>query len=171
MLKDKLDKIYEKVQELETHLSNPETLSDPAKYKKYAREHSSLLPFIQKYNDYTALLDELKNLTELKDSNDTEIQEMARDEYGKAIEKKDKLESEIKFFLIPPDPNDGKNIIVEIRAGTGGEEAALFSGELFRLYSRYAERNKWIIEVMDSNSTGIGGFKEIVFTISGESVW
>ncbi|MFC1501251.1 peptide chain release factor 1 [Elusimicrobiota bacterium] len=171
MLKDKLSKIYDKVQGLEKLLSNPDIISNPQEYKKYSREHSSLLPFVQKYKQYSAILDELENLAELKNSKDHELQKMAIEENNKLTEKKERLESEIKIYLIPPDPNDGKNIIIEIRAGTGGEEAALFAGELFRMYSRYVEVKGWKLEIIDSNATGIGGFKEIIFTISGQNIW
>ncbi|MCX5781752.1 MAG: peptide chain release factor 1 [Elusimicrobia bacterium] len=170
-IKQKLEKMYNRTEELERLLSDPSVISNSELYRKYSKEHSLLLAFAQNYREYKNLLNELKNLDELKSSSDTEIKIIAESEYVNLSSRLEKLETEMKIFLIPPDPNEGKNIIVEIRAGTGGEEAALFAGDLFRMYCRYAESKGYKIEQMDSNPTGIGGFKEVIFSVSGKDVW
>jgi len=171
VIKEKLLKMYNKVRELEGKLVDPKVIPNTEQYASLSREHSALLPFAQKFSEYDKLLNDLKNLEELKNSRDTELKVIAEAEHSQLSEKLRKFESEIKYFLIPPDPNEGKNIIVEIRAGTGGEEAALFAGDLYRMYSRYAENKGWKTEPLDSNPTGIGGFKEIIFGLSGKDVW
>ena len=163
--------MYNRVNELEGMLGDPQILSNAELYTKYSKEHSALLPFAQKFREYDKLLSDLKNLEELKNSQDTELKVIAEAEHSQVQEKLHKFEKDIKYFLLPPDPNEGKNIIVEIRAGTGGEEAALFAGDLLRMYTRYAESKGWKVESLDSNSTGIGGFKEVIIGISGKDVW
>ena len=171
VIKEKLLKMYNRVKELEGMLVEPKTISNGELYTKYSKEHSAILPFAQKFSEYDRLVSELKNLDELRHSQDTELKVIAEAEYSQLKEKLDKFEKDIKFFLIPADPNEGKNIIVEIRAGTGGDEAALFAGDLLRMYTRYAENKGWKTEPLDSNSTGIGGFKEVIIGVSGKDVW
>lgn len=171
MLENKLKQIEARFREVEHLLSDPNVISRNEEYKKYSKEHSYLAPIVQKYNDYKRVLSDLKNLEELKNSGDTELRVMAASEHQELEARRFSLEAELKLDLIPPDPNDDKDIIVEIRAGTGGDEAALFAGDLFRMYTRYAERKGWKIEYIDNHSTGLGGFKEVIFSISGKKVW
>lgn len=171
MLKEKLEELNKKFFEIESSLSDPSVVARQDEYKKLSKEHSYLAPVVEKSKEYFKLLNDIKNLEELKNSDDKEMRELAIDEYAQALTSKEKMDSEIKLLLIPPDPHEDKNIIVEIRAGTGGDEAGLFVGDLFRAYTRFAETNGWKYEVVDSNPTGIGGFKEIIFTLEGSKVW
>ncbi|MDR2395243.1 MAG: peptide chain release factor 1 [Endomicrobium sp.] len=171
MLLEKLKLFKKQFEEIEKNLSNSSVVSDKEKYKELSKQHAYLQPLAEKYIQYSKLLIDIEGTEELKKSEDIEIKEMAIAEYNDLVEQKEKIETEIKVLLIPPDPNDGKDIIVEIRAGTGGDEAALFVGDLYRMYTRFADRNGWRYEVLDSNSTGLGGFKEIVFELSGINVW
>ncbi|MFH1369648.1 MAG: peptide chain release factor 1 [Elusimicrobiota bacterium] len=171
MLLDKLNRLENRCGEVEKLLSDPDVISRKEEYLKYSKEHAYLSPIIAKFKDYKRVLAELKNLEELKNTQDTELRLMAASEHEEMGNRKQTLESELKFALIPPDPNDDKDIIVEIRAGTGGEEAALFAGDLFRMYCRYAETRGWKVEGMSNHATGLGGFKEAVFSVSGRSAW
>ena len=171
MLKEKLEELNKKYLEIESKLSDSSVTSRQDEYKALSKEHSFLSPVIEKSKEYFKLLNDINNLEELKNSPDREMRELAIAEYDEAVIIKDKMDAEIKLLLIPPDPHEGKNVIVEIRAGTGGEEAGLFAGDLFRAYTRFAENYGWKYEVIDSNPTGIGGYKEIVFTLEGSKVW
>ena len=171
MIEKKLELLEIRFKELEGLLSDAKIISNNENYMKLSREHSSLAPVMQKNVELKRLDADLKNLEELKNSTDQELKLIAASEYEELQARKKKLEIELKFMLLPPDPNDGKNIIVEIRAGTGGDEAALFAGDLFRMYNRYAEKKGWKIELMDSHSTGLGGFKEVIFNVLGKNVW
>jgi peptide chain release factor 1 len=171
MFLEKLKSLDIQFKEIEKNLSDPLVMSNPEKYKELARQHSYLQPISEKYKKYSKLLNDIKNTEELKNSKDNGIKELAFLEYEELLKEKEKEEADIKVLLIPPDPNENKNIIIEIRAGTGGEEAALFAGDLFRMYSRFCERNGWRYEIIDSNPTGLGGFKEIIFEVNGTKVW
>lgn len=171
MLDKKLESLEQRFHELEKYLSSPDILSQPDDYKHYSKEHASLYPIIQKYREYKKIIQNLNSLEDLLNSDDEELKSMALIENKDFNIRKNDIESEIKILLLPQDPNDDKNIIVEIRAGTGGDEAALFAGDLFRMYSRYAENKGWKTELINSHATGLGGFKEVVFNISGEKVW
>ncbi|MDR1243578.1 MAG: peptide chain release factor 1 [Endomicrobium sp.] len=171
MLLEKLKLFKKQFEVTQKSLGNSSIVLDKEKYKELTKQHSYLKPLAEKYAQYSKLLNDIEGVAELKKSEDVEIREMAISEYNDLIEQKEKMQTEIKVLLIPPDPNDGKDIIVEIRAGTGGNEAALFVGDLYRMYTRFADRNGWRYEVLDSNSTGLGGFKEIVFELSGTNVW
>jgi peptide chain release factor 1 len=171
MFLEKLKLLNSQFQKVEKKLSGSSVLSNKEEYRDLTKQHTYLRPIVEKYIQYSKLLNDIKNTEELKKSEDAEIKEMAFLEYTELIEKQSKIESEIKVLLIPPDSNENKNIIVEIRAGTGGDEAALFVGDLFRMYTRFAERNKWNYELLDSNPTGLGGYKEIIFEIKGRNVW
>ena len=171
MLKEKLEELNKKFIDIESKLSEISVSDNQDEFKKLSKEHSYLSPIVEKSKEYFKLLNDINNLAELKDSSDKEMKELAEAEYEEAVVKKEQMDSEIKLLLIPPDPHDGKNVIVEIRAGTGGDEAGLFVGDLFRAYTRFAESNGWRYEVVDSNPTGIGGYKEIVFTLEGSKVW
>ncbi|MDR3306365.1 MAG: peptide chain release factor 1 [Endomicrobium sp.] len=171
MFLEKLKSLNNQIEEVEKQLGDPSIVANQEKYRNLTKQHSYLRPIAEKYAQYSKLLSDIKDAEELKKSDDAGIREMSFAEYNDLVAKKDKFESEIKILLIPPDPNENKNIIVEIRAGTGGDEAALFVGDLYRMYARFADRNGWRHEVIDSNSTGLGGYKEIVFEINGDKVW
>lgn len=171
MLTQKLEIINKRFHELERLMSDPAVMSQGEAYRNYLREHSRLSEVVVKSNEYGQVKKDLGNIDELKASSDPEMKAMAELEQQELEKKKESLETELKLLLIPPDPNDEKNIIVEIRAGTGGDEAALFAGEIFRMYTRYAESKGWKVEMMDSHATGLGGYKEVVFSVTGKNVW
>jgi len=171
MIEKKLETLEIRTKELETLLSDSKIMSDSGNYQNLSREHAYLAPIMQKYAELKRVDLEIKGLEELKNSSDEEMKLIAASEYEELMARKNNLEIELKFMLITPDPNDGKNIIVEIRAGTGGDEAALFAGDLFRMYNRYAEKKGWKTEIMDSHATGLGGFKEVIFSVTGKKVW
>ncbi|MDR0617532.1 MAG: peptide chain release factor 1 [Endomicrobium sp.] len=171
MLLEKLKLFKKQFEETENSLGNSSIVLDKEKYKELTKQHSYLKPLAEKYAQYLKLLNDIEGAEELKKSENVEIRDLAISEYNDLIEQKEKMQTEIKVLLIPTDPNDGKDIIVEIRAGTGGEEAALFVGDLYRMYTRFADRNGWRYEILDSNSTGLGGLKEVVFELSGTNVW
>lgn len=169
---EKLDFISDKYQELSKKIADPEIIADNATWTKLVKEHADLEPVVHKYEEYKQTVRELKDAREmLKESLDKEFEDMVKSEIAELSRRKEKLEEELKILLIPKDPNDEKNVLMEVRAGTGGEEAALFAGDLFRMYSRYAERQGWKTEIMSSNPTDIGGFKEIVFMIEGKGAY
>jgi peptide chain release factor 1 len=165
---DKLASLEQKYDELTDLLSRPEIISDQSKFQKYAKAHADLRDIVSKYREYNSILEQIKDAQEmLKEENDEEFKEMLVQELDSLQERKMKAEHELKVMLLPRDPNDEKSVIMEIRAGTGGEEAALFAADLFRMYTRYAELQGWKIDIMDSHYTDIGGIKEIVFVVDG----
>lgn len=170
-MKEKLNQIIDRYNELESLLADPKVISDSEKLKETAKEHTFLNSVIPKANRYLTLLNQIEENKQIIDSDDEELKSLAIEENAEAESELLKLEDQLKILLIPQDPNDNKNTIIEIRAGTGGEEAALFAADLFRMYSRFAERNVWTREVIASNGTGIGGFKEIIFSVKGNSVY
>ena len=170
-MKDKLAQIITRHDELEARLADPAIISDPERLKDIAREHSQAHVIVPKANQFLSLLEQLDEHKIIIDGDDDELKELAMEELPKMEQELADLGNELKVLLIPRDPNDDKNTIVEIRAGTGGEEAALFAADLFRMYSRYAERNNWSRDIIASNGTGIGGFKEIIFSMKGTSVY
>ena len=165
---EKFEKIVEHFAEVEARLGDPAVVADVEKFTKLTREHAALLPIVNKLRKYKktlAQIDEDKNL--LETSTDEELKTLAAEELVELKKSKAELDSELPILLLPKDPNDDKNVIMEIRGGVGGEEAALFAGDLFRMYVRYAERQGWRAEMIDSNPTNIGGFKEIIFSVDG----
>ncbi len=170
MLK-KLDDLEKKFHALEQELSDPAVIKNQKKFQKIAKEHAELAPIIQTYKSFQKTQEEIEENRLLASDPDPEIRELAKEELAELEEKGKELEEKLKLLLVPKDPNDDKNVLLEIRAGTGGDEAALFAADLFRMYSRYAERNGWKVEVLSSHSTGIGGFKEIIAMISGDRVY
>lgn len=168
----KLDSVEKKYDELTVELSKPEVVSNQHIYQKIAREHSSLSELVTTYRQYKKIIKELaENKHILDNEKDADLKKMAKEEIARLEENELCLIQQLKILLLPKDTNDDKNIILEIRAGTGGEEAALFAADLFRMYSRYAETHRWKVEIMDSNPTGIGGFKEIIAMIGGTKVY
>lgn len=168
---ERLEEVEKKYLDLEKMLSDPEVASNPAQYQKYAKEHSAIAKVVGAYRRHKKIEEEIAKNTELTHDQDEEIRELAREELQKLKKDLEEVERGLKILLLPKDPNDERNTILEIRAGTGGGEAALFSADLFRTYSRFAERRGWTVEVLSSNPTGIGGFKEIIALISGENVY
>jgi len=170
-LKDKIKTIISRQEKLSELLADPVVMNDQNKLKVTAKEHSQLSPIVLKGREYLDVLKQIADDEDILNGNDAELKEIAQEELSELKVKMDTLESDLKVMLIPKDPNDDKNTIVEIRAGTGGEEAALFAADLFRLYSRYAERNNWTREIMEMNDTGIGGYKEVIFSITGKGAY
>lgn len=171
-LLEKLDKIKKKYDNINEQLSESDFSSEREKVISLNKERSELEEIIPVYEKYKNVLKNIDGNKEIIDSgSDKELVELAELELGELNEEKEKLEEKIKFLLIPKDPNDDKDVIVEIRAGTGGEEAALFAGDLFRMYSRYAEIKEWKTELIDLNDTGLGGIKEVVFSLNGQDVY
>ncbi|GBD87104.1 peptide chain release factor 1 [bacterium BMS3Abin03] len=171
-LTDKLEKIKERYEHINKQLSDPSIMSNREKMITLSKERSDLESIVQVYEKYSKVLKNIAGNKEIiETSEDKELIEMAKAELEELVVQKDNLEDEIKIILLPKDPNDDNNAIIEIRAGTGGEEAALFAGDLFRMYSRYAELRRWKLELIDINDTGLGGIKEVVFSLSGENVY
>lgn len=166
---DKLEKIVQRVQELQQLLSDPAVVADQKRFRDLGRELRNLEPIVASYQRYKKASNDFKGSKEILDNvNEAELKELAQEEYDKLKTVVAELEEELKLLLVPQDPNDTKNFIMEIRAGTGGEEAALFASDLYRMYTRFAERKGWKVDLMDWNETGKGGFKEIVFAVSGD---
>ena len=169
---DKLDDLVEKLNEILKELSDPSVVNDQARYRKLMKEQSDIAPIVEKYNEYKQAKQDVADSLEIIDlESDEEMKEMAKEELADAKKRVEACEQELKILLLPKDPNDDKNVVVEIRAGAGGDEAALFAAELFRMYQHYAESNRWKIEVIDSNESGIGGLKEIIFNIIGKGAY
>ncbi|MCX6135069.1 MAG: peptide chain release factor 1 [Ignavibacteriales bacterium] len=169
---DKLEKIVERVQEIQQLLSDPAIAADQKRFRDLGRELRTLEPIVASYQRYKKASNDYKGSKELLESaGDPEMKALAQEEYDTLKVQVAVLEEELKLLLVPQDPNDTKNFIMEIRAGTGGEEAALFASDLYRMYTRYAERKRWKVELMDWNETGKGGFKEVVFAVSGENAF
>ncbi len=172
MLLDKLEEIENKYEELTKILSDPEIFSDYSKSQKYSKEQAELEEVVQKIREYKKILSNIKEAEEILHAHgDDGLKELATAELEELKEKKPKIEDELKLMLVPKDPLDSKNIIIEIRAGTGGEEAGLFASDLFRMYSKYAESKRWKVEIMDINSTGVGGLKEVIASIQGKGAY
>ena len=168
---DKLDFITEKYDELARKVSDPEIINNQPVWQKHIKEMGEMEPIVKKYTEYKKAKTELADAKELLEMGDDEMRELAKMEIGELEEKIETAEEELKILLLPKDPNDEKNVILEIRAGTGGDEAALFGADLLRMYTRYAERNRWKTELMDMNETGIGGVKEAVMLIKGKGAY
>lgn len=169
---EKLEKIKEKYELINKQLSDPGILNDREKMISLGKERSELEEIVKVYENYSVILKNIEGNNELVHAEtDKELIELAEEELTDLEEKKEKLEKQIKIILLPKDPNDNKDVIVEIRAGTGGKEAALFADDLFRMYSRYAEIRGWKLEMIDLNETGLGGIKEVVFSLSGNNIY
>ena len=167
----KIKEIEDRFEQLENELSRPEILKDQNLYKKYSKEHSDLSPIINTYRRYISFKEEIKSNKLLMDDPDQEIRKLAREEAEVLENEVSLIENKLKLLLLPKDPNDEKNIILEIRAGTGGEEAALFAADLLRLYLKYAELCRWKTEILSRNITGKGGYKEVIILIEGDNVY
>jgi peptide chain release factor 1 len=168
---DKLESIESRYLELEKELSDPATIANQPEYQRLAKEHADLMPCVQTFRKHRKLAARLEENRELLSDVDPDIRELAQEDSSQIQTELDKLEDELKQLLIPKDPNDDKDVILEIRAGTGGDEAALFSADLFRMYTKYAELMGWKVDVLSSHATGIGGFKEVIFSLSGNRAY
>ena len=169
---EKLAFIEEKYEDLGKKITDPAVISDNEAYRKYCKEHSDISPIVEKYREYKAAKETIAEATEmLEENDDKEMEEMLRDEIDEAKKNIEICEQELKILLLPKDPNDEKNVIVEIRGGAGGDEAALFAGSLLRMYSMYAETKRWKVDMMNSNETDIGGYKEVSFMIEGAGAY
>ena len=169
---DRLDDILIRFEELLHELGDPVLTSDPEKFRRLMKEQAELAPLVETYTQYKKTKKSIEeNLELLEEERDEEMRELLKEDLAEAKKQMRELEKELKLLLLPKDPNDEKNVFVEIRAGAGGDEAALFAADLFRMYSRFAERNRWKSELISVNESGIGGMKEVVFMISGQGAY
>ena len=168
---DKLAEVEKRYEELERLMSDPQLLNQQREYSKLAKERAELEEIVLRFREWRKVEQEIQENRQLLEENDEAIRELAKEEVGVLRQRKEDLENRLKFLILPKDPNDSKNVIIEIRAGTGGDEAALFGGELYRMYTRYAESRGWRIEILSSNPTGLGGFKEIIMMIEGKGAY
>lgn len=166
---DKIQDLEIRFQELESLLSDPTVIANQPEFRKLSREHADLAPLIEAFRRYKKVLEELEENKELLA--DPEMKEMAEEEISRLSEEKERLDAEIKILLLPKDPNDSRDVILEIRAGTGGDESALFCGDLFRMYSRFAEKNRWKVELLSCSESERGGYKEVIASIEGQDVY
>lgn len=165
---DKLQAVEDKYLELESLISDPDIIADMPKWQKYNQEHAALTELVDKFREYKKICGTIDEDKAMFDEDiDDDMRHMLEDEVKELSARKEVLEGEFPILLLPKDPNDSKNVIMEIRGGVGGEEAALFAGDLFRMYSRYAEMQGWKVEMLDANPTELGGFKEVSFCING----
>ena len=170
-MKDKLISIIDRFDDLDKLLVDPKIVTNQNQVKKLAQERRQLEPIVQNGKKYISLINQIEEGQKILSESDEELKNIVKEEMPELEEKRKKLEDELKILMLPHDPNDDKNTIIEIRAGTGGDEAALFAADLYRMYSRYAERSGWKHELMNLNATGIGGFKEIIFSLEGDSTF
>jgi peptide chain release factor 1 len=171
-LTEKLDQLDLRYEQMTQELSTPEIVSDSARFQKLAKQHSELEQIVHKHREFKQIEKDLADARQMiVESEDAEMRHMAQEEERQLTTRKEQIERELKLLLLPKDPNDDKNVIVEIRAGTGGDEAGIFAGDLFRMYSRYAESQGWKVEVMESSPASMGGVKEIVAAIQGNKVY
>ena len=168
---ERLEGVELRFKEVEGKLSDPKIVQDREAYQKYSREHAELSEVVHHYRRYLELEEGLAESRELSKDEDPEIQHLAKDELERLSQKLSDVEEQLKKLLLPKDPNDAKNVILEIRAGTGGEEAGLFAGDLFRMYSRFAENRGWKMEIMTHHGTGVGGLKEVVAMVQGKGAY
>lgn len=169
---DKLDDILYRYEEVINELSEPEVMNDSDRYQKLMKEQADLEPIVEKYREYKAAKENIaESLEILEEESDEELKELAKEELAQSKASLETLENDLRILLLPKDPNDDKNVIVEIRGGAGGDEAALFAADLYRMYCKFSEANGWKIDTMNSNENGIGGFKEIVFMINGRGAY
>jgi len=168
---EKLKTIEDKYEELTSLLSDPVVLSKPSELLKYSKEQSQLQPLVDKIRGYRKLLSDIEEAEALLKGGDGDLCKLAQEELEALREKEPKIEEELKIMLLPKDPRDEKNVILEIRAGTGGGEAALFAADLFKMYMKYAELKRWKVEMIDMNSTGLGGIKEVIASIQGKGAF
>ncbi len=169
---DKLEDLVVRFNEILEELNDPTVVNDQEKFRKLMKEQNDLSDIVEKYKEYKQTKENIEDsLTILEEESDEELKELAKEELSESKERLVQIEEELKILLLPKDPNDDKNVIVEIRGGAGGDEAALFAADLYRMYTMFAERNRWKIDMMNMNENGIGGFKEVVFMINGTGAY
>lgn len=168
---DKLAGVEERFDKLEGLLSDPEVIKDQQAYKHYSMEHAELSKIVSVFRKYKQVAEDIEESKDLLKEGDEEIKELAREDIQSSTERLKELEGDLRWLLIPKDPNDEKNVVLEIRAGTGGEEAGLFAADLFKMYSKYAESIGWKVEILSSHATGVGGLKEIIALIKGKGAY
>ena len=169
---DKLEDLLVRLEEILSELNEPGVANDPTRFQKLMKEQSDILPIVEAYKEYKQCKQNIEDsLAMLEEESDEEMREMLKEELADAKSRIEELETELKILLLPKDPNDSKNVIVEIRAGAGGDEAALFAAEIYRMYVKYAESRRWKTELMSLNENGIGGFKEVTFMINGAGAY
>ncbi|MEN2994827.1 MAG: peptide chain release factor 1 [Thermodesulfovibrio sp.] len=168
---EKLVEVEDKYEKITQTLSDPKVFSDKEAYMKYSKEQAELEPIVTKFREYKKVLKQIQEAEEMIKSGDQDLKELAEEELQRLKKIKPQIEQELKILLLPKDPRDEKNVILEIRAATGGEEAALFAADLFRMYTKYAESKGWKVEILDSHPTGLGGFKEVIVLISGKGAF
>lgn len=166
---DKLENVEKRYEELNQKISDPEVIANQSEWQKLMKEHADIQDLVEKYREYKKVSQAIEELKEMLD--DKEMHDLAQMELDENREKLPKIEEELKLLLVPKDPNDDKNVIVEIRGGAGGEESSLFAGDLFRMYSMYAEKKRWKLDVVNLNETELGGIKEVTFIISGKGAY
>ncbi len=167
----KIEELERRFDELESFLADPSVLGNQVEFRRLSKEHYDLSALVSAYRDYKKIVAQMDDNRELLNEADPEMREMAEAELEELEGNRERLEEEIKLLLLPKDPNDDRSVVLEIRAGTGGDEAALFAGDLFRMYSRYAESNRWKVEIISSSESALGGFKEIVALVEGQGVY
>jgi peptide chain release factor 1 len=168
---DKLDATEHQYEDLMRQLGSAELQSDQAEYRKQAKTLADIEPTVERYREYKSVLRDIAQTEELAEAGDADMRELAQEELKGLLAKREVLLGDLKLLLVPKDPNDEKNVVLEIRAGTGGDEAALFAADLFRMYSKYAERRHWKLEIMSTSDTGVGGLKEVIATIEGKGAY
>ncbi|MCS6796256.1 MAG: PCRF domain-containing protein, partial [Raineya sp.] len=169
---DKLEAIKERFEEVGRLITLPETMADMKNFAKLNKEYKDLQKIVDKYNEYKLILGNIENAKQvIANEKDEEFREIAKIELDELLPKKEQIEEEIKVLLIPKDPNDSKNVILEIRAGTGGDEASLFAGDLLEMYQRFAQSQGWTFEILDYTEGTVGGYKEVIVSIKGEDVY
>ncbi|MBT9331150.1 peptide chain release factor 1 [Paracidobacterium acidisoli] len=168
---ERLEQIEARYEELGRQMAEPEIISDQQKYQKIAKQHRELEPVVDKFREYREVRTGIADAKGMLNESDAEIRTMAEEELAQLEEREPKVEEELKVLLLPKDPNDEKNVVVEIRAGTGGDEASLFAAEMFRMYSRFAEQHRWKVEVLSSSESSVGGLKEVIAIIEGDRVY
>ena len=169
---DKLEELVGRLEEINMMLTEPEVINDQKKYRELMREQNELTPIVEKYKEYKAAKDGIEDsLAILDEESDEEMRELAKEELNECKETVEKCEQELKILMLPKDPNDDKNVVVEIRAGAGGDEAALFAAEIYRMYLHYAESKRWKVELVECEEIGIGGMKNVTFMIDGQGAY
>lgn len=168
---NKLDQLLDRYEELSALLSDADTINDQEKFRAFSKEFAEIEPVVKCYGDYRRVLDDIETAKAMQSESDAELRELADEELKAGNEKREALEGELQTLLLPRDPNDSHNVFLEVRAGTGGDEAAIFAGDLFRMYSRYAERQRWRVEIVSESQGEHGGYKEIISRIEGQDVY
>ena len=168
---DRLEQIEARFHDLSAQMADPEVLGDHEKYQKIAKQHRELEPVVEKFREYRQVRTGLADARAMLNESDADLRAMAQEEIAQLEEQEPKIEEELKLLLLPKDPNDEKNVVLEIRAGTGGDEASLFAAEIFRMYTRFAEQHRWKVEVLSSSESSVGGLKEVIAIIEGNRVY